>query len=433
MNCSTCVLSPLASWPAVILVLQYRRIPVACIPHPLDSKGTSHPFFSCFWAHLSSGQLRGPMRGKLGRLKGHHRWVGAGVFPRPTKYQAATTPNDKHETDIARPEQNKNLFSNCNPHRHHGSVTHNVVIASNCRTLLPIVFTSRRGTDCPMLVLIGPKFFLNILELASLFAQQLQLEQLSSWKTQALNRSNILRLSSRCSSFCSNQASLFLAIGHSLVAIKMGDRRLNDLLKWSIENSETTRGDPRAAPPATHLTPDVISALMGGPSDADLMKASMDIITSTDADVSLEDRLIAFDNFEQLIESLDNANNLANLSLWTPLLEQLEHEELEMRKMAAWCVGTAVQNNQKTQERLLAMGGLPPLVHLATKDGEHDSVRRKAVYALSSAGRNYQPAMDAITETLQSKGETVGKVDATDMEAVDKIMNGLRERVNASA
>jgi hypothetical protein len=35
-----------------------------------------------------------------------------------------------------------------------------------------------------------------------------------------------------------------------------------------------------------------------------------------------------------------------------PLVEELEAEEHERRMMAAWCVGTAVQNNEKAQERV---------------------------------------------------------------------------------
>lgn len=213
----------------------------------------------------------------------------------------------------------------------------------------------------------------------------------------------------------------------------MGDKRLNDLLKWSIENSDNTRSDPSAPAPQTQLTPELMEALMGGPSEADLMRAAMELIASQDADVSLDDKLVAFDNFEQLIESLDNANNIANLSLWTPLLAQLRHDEREIRKMAAWCVGTAVQNNEKTQERLLANGGIPPLVALALGSEEPADVRRKAIYALSSAVRNYQPAMDVASEELSKVGHTTDKVDATDMEAVDVVMDALREKAKAAA
>ena len=148
--------------------------------------------------------------------------------------------------------------------------------------------------------------------------------------------------------------------------------------------------------------------------------------------------------------------------------------------MAAWCVGTAVQNNEPSQERLVALGGVEKLVQMAlgkrlppppplssstaaageeageageageakeTKNGdkaeangeadgeETKDVRRKAVYALSSAVRNYQPAMDVAAAELrrQGHGEHVGEegktIDATDMDAVDTVISGLKEKV----
>ncbi|KAK0636185.1 nucleotide exchange factor Fes1-domain-containing protein [Bombardia bombarda] len=222
------------------------------------------------------------------------------------------------------------------------------------------------------------------------------------------------------------------------------DKSLNSLLKWSIENTapsttpiavkalDNTNDTATAAAaattttvtdnaPVTNLTPapldrEALLAILGGggPSDADLMKAALEVIHDTDPENTLDNKLIAFDNFEQLIESLDNANNLENLSLWTPLLSLLSHDESELRRYAAWCVGTAVQNNVRTQERLVAMGGIPPLVTLATREGEGEAVRRKAVYALSSAVRNYQPAMDLASEELakQVEGRDVKQVDA---------------------
>ena len=211
------------------------------------------------------------------------------------------------------------------------------------------------------------------------------------------------------------------------------DPGLNDLLKWSVENSASTASDPNAAPPAARtFNPDALKSLFGGPSDADMMLASMAAIRSADPEITVDDKIIAFDNFEQMIENLDNANNLAPLALWSPLLECLAHEEAEIRKMAAWCVGTAVQNNEKSQERLLAMGGVAPLVKLAISEKETSPVRRKAVYALSSACRNYQPAMDALTQELDNSGRTQGKVDASDMDACDVLIGGLRDDASKS-
>lgn len=215
-------------------------------------------------------------------------------------------------------------------------------------------------------------------------------------------------------------------------------RNLNDLLKWSIENSANPEG-LASAPPSENvrnLDPELLNALMGGPSDAELMKAAMDVITSPDPEISHESRVTAFDNFEQLIESLDNANNMSNLALWTPLVELLSHEHPDFRRYAAWCLGTAVQNNAPSQERLLAAGGVPKLVAMAAGDDEKDDkVKRKAMYALSSAVRNYQPAMDVAHQELGKLGLAGGreKVDATDMDAVDEVMTNLRNRLgNAS-
>ena len=184
------------------------------------------------------------------------------------------------------------------------------------------------------------------------------------------------------------------------------------------------------------------------------------------APATLESRLTALDNLEQLVESLDNANLLGPLGLWTPLLGLLGHAEPDVRRMAAWCVGTAVQNNAPAQERLLAHGGVERLVAVVLGervppyrgDGEDSKaangngngnaaagreedreVRRKAVYALSSAVRNYQPAMDVCARELQRKGEGErviaatgggggGSIDATDMEAVSALVDGLKQK-----
>lgn len=206
----------------------------------------------------------------------------------------------------------------------------------------------------------------------------------------------------------------------------MGDKNLNKLLAWSLENQDSYDGPKNQG----QLDPELLKSLFGGPSEADLMRSAMEHIMSADPEITLESKLTAFDNFEQLIESIDNANNIANLSLWTPLLECLAHDEAEIRRMAAWCVGTAVQNNVQSQEKLLSMGGIPTLVTMAVNDAEDKAVRKKAVYALSSASRNYQPAMDVCVEELGKTGRVHGKVTADDMDSVDAVLHPLREEAN---
>ena len=154
------------------------------------------------------------------------------------------------------------------------------------------------------------------------------------------------------------------------------DPNLNQLLKWSIENSEASRTDTSSTtdtkaqredwPAGRSLNPEALKALMGGPSDAQLMQEAMASIQSPN--VLLEKKLVAFDNFEQLIENLDNANNMESLGLWTPLVGQLESEEPEIRKMAAWCAGTAVQNNSQAQDRV-CRHDFVTLNRVSTNDG----------------------------------------------------------------
>lgn len=205
---------------------------------------------------------------------------------------------------------------------------------------------------------------------------------------------------------------------------------MNQLLKWSIENSEnpsadpTSTTDPKAERPSGRpLNPDALNSLFGGPTDADLMKESMAAILSQN--VTLDNKITAFDNFEQLIENIDNANNMENLGLWVPLVGLLGNQEAELRKYAAWCLGTAVQNNVKAQENLLATGAIPTLTKIAVEDA-NEQVRRKAIYALSSEIRNFQQGLDAAVRAVPKGIAPEGAIDAADMAAVDRVIDQLR-------
>nr|POF11547.1 putative oxidoreductase c1f5.03c [Quercus suber] len=215
----------------------------------------------------------------------------------------------------------------------------------------------------------------------------------------------------------------------------MADQQaLNQLLKWGVENSTTSNGvshdgqqpntnGTASSDPSRGLNPDMLAQLLGGPSDADLMRQSMSAIVAPIDQVSLEDKMVAWDNLEQLIEQIDNANNMESMGLWPPLVQQLEHQESEMRRMAAWCCSTAVQNNIKAQENLLAHGAIPKLAKLAQEDSVQ-AVRKKAISALSSEVRNFQPGMDDLARVL----DNARNVDAADMEDVSRLIDGLRER-----
>lgn len=161
---------------------------------------------------------------------------------------------------------------------------------------------------------------------------------------------------------------------------------MEKLLHWSIANSQ---GDQQTRERVGQPDPKLLEQLFGtGPDEPTLMKESIMVITNPEAD--LENKLTAFDNFEMLIENMDNANNIENLKLWNPLLQLLESPETELRTCALSCMGTASQNNVKTQDDFLKYdGGLQKIIKLASDVSEPAEVRTKALYALSNLIRNH--------------------------------------------
>lgn len=129
----------------------------------------------------------------------------------------------------------------------------------------------------------------------------------------------------------------------------MNDPALRSVLKWGLNNSGASNASAENTPdPLRRLNPEALASVLGGPSEADLMVSNLAAAQSEDA--NFQNRITALENFEQLIEGIDNANSINSLKLWTPLVNMLQHEEADVRKMAASCLGTAVQNNVKTQE-----------------------------------------------------------------------------------
>src|SRR5262245_51625894 len=67
--------------------------------------------------------------------------------------------------------------------------------------------------------------------------------------------------------------------------------------------------------------------------------------------------------------------------------------------------------------QLVVFNAIPALVHMAITD-PNPAARKKSVYALSSATRNYQPALNELIKYLP-EDYGFGQTDASDMEAVD--------------
>lgn len=145
------------------------------------------------------------------------------------------------------------------------------------------------------------------------------------------------------------------------------------------------------------LTSDMLDAIMGK-SDTVIMKEKMEVILNEKEELS--NRLVALDDFEMLIESLDNANNLESLKMWPSLVGLLSSSEDEVVQLACWICGTAIQNNPKAQASFHAQSPLPKIYSLISSSDPSVSpqTRAKALYCLSAALKHWP---DALTDLSQ--------------------------------
>lgn len=161
---------------------------------------------------------------------------------------------------------------------------------------------------------------------------------------------------------------------------------MDKLLNWSIAQQS---GDKEAIERIGQPDPKMLAQLFGtGPDEPTLMKQAMQVVAHPEA--TLEDKETAFDNFEMLIENLDNANNIENLKLWPLVISQLSADVPEsLRVYAASVIGIAVQNNPKSQEDFHKHeDGLKLLISIAT-DKSAKPLLAKSLFALGSFIRNY--------------------------------------------
>ncbi|CAO3593683.1 unnamed protein product [Absidia cylindrospora] len=104
---------------------------------------------------------------------------------------------------------------------------------------------------------------------------------------------------------------------------------MEKLLQWAVNNSDqeqlqrdaeaVRRGDYKPDP--SKFNPRVIEAILGK-DDATRMKEAVQCMTNPND--TIENKEIAMDNFEMLIEGIDNAKNIQNMGLWPVLIQLLQ-------------------------------------------------------------------------------------------------------------
>lgn len=167
---------------------------------------------------------------------------------------------------------------------------------------------------------------------------------------------------------------------------------MESLLKWSIEN--TPEDAERTVPSAERikaLDPEIIDMILGK-SDAVVMKEKLAF--AVDESREEDERVEALDDFEMLVEQIDNANNLENMKMWEPLIELMHSSETGVQRHAIWILGTAVQNNSKAQADFLRRDPIPYLLSLLTSGKASGSTRSKVLYCLSGTLKHNAGAVE---------------------------------------
>jgi len=156
---------------------------------------------------------------------------------------------------------------------------------------------------------------------------------------------------------------------------------MDALLRWGIENSDHSTHPPNLQE-RKDLDPGIIDAILGKP-DSVLMKEALEVAVDENRDE--DDRVQALDDFEMLIEQIDNANNVEKMKMWEPLHGLLTSSSSPdgVKMQTLWIIGTAVQNNPSAQSSYLALSPMPTLLSFLSPDVKSPKIRSKAVYALS--------------------------------------------------
>ncbi|ESQ45309.1 hypothetical protein EUTSA_v10010449mg [Eutrema salsugineum] len=126
------------------------------------------------------------------------------------------------------------------------------------------------------------------------------------------------------------------------------------------------------------------------PSDAKLMQIAIDDLNNLS--LSLEDRHRALQELLILVEPIDNANDLSKSGGLKVVAGELNHSDPEVRKLAAWVLGKASQNNPFVQEQVLELGALTTLIKMVNSSSAEEAV--KALFAVSALIRNNIAAQD---------------------------------------
>ncbi|XP_048318693.1 uncharacterized protein LOC107431822 isoform X2 [Ziziphus jujuba] len=172
-----------------------------------------------------------------------------------------------------------------------------------------------------------------------------------------------------------------------------GFSSLDGMLQWAIGHSdpaklkETAKKVQQSSPDELKKRQLEFKELMEKlkvPSDAQLMQIAIDDLNNSS--LALEDRHRALQELLFLVESIDNANDFNKLGGLPVVIQELNHPDPDIRRLAAWIIGQASQNNPAVQEQVLKLGALLKLMKMVKSNFIEEAI--KCLYAVSALVQN---------------------------------------------
>lgn len=192
---------------------------------------------------------------------------------------------------------------------------------------------------------------------------------------------------------------------------------MKKLLSWGLENATRSEDAPETTQttrPREPLDPKWVDIILGK-SDNLRMKECTE--RALDSDLSIEDRLLALDELELLVEDIDNAQDYCTLNLLPLLLSLIDNADgtlpQELAVHILWILGTMVQNNVPVKLKFLQLNVLELVMRrYLSQDQAQEYTTSKALYVISGLIRHNPEAQQIFLSSLDGQSRMMHLVEA---------------------
>ncbi|KAH9808729.1 adenyl-nucleotide exchange factor [Melampsora americana] len=145
----------------------------------------------------------------------------------------------------------------------------------------------------------------------------------------------------------------------------------------------------------------ILDTKISGRTDVNPIQGYIEIFA--DPKLDIHQRINAGKELEELLQVLDNTKDLEFLGAWPKLVKLLEEPHHLIQSHTLWIIGTAVQDNPKSQSSFLKYDPIPLIINILNHSS-HEETQAKALYCLSSTLKHVPSSSTAFTSFISASG-----------------------------